>query len=91
MLSFKEFIKIKEEMERVEKRTLRPATIVMGSDGRPKWNFQRKRNRTVSEEEVVNSKNKIKKVTGSKEVRLKNGDKVVIDPKIDQIHVNFMD
>lgn len=68
---------VSEEMQRVEKRSLRPATVTRGRDGRPKWNFQAKRNKTVSE-------NKNKKLKGDKEVALKDGDKVVINPKVDK-------
>ena len=68
---------VNEEMQRVEKRALRTATVTRGKDGRPKWNFQAKRNKTVSE-------NKHKKLKGDKEVALKDGDKVVINPKVDK-------
>ena len=68
---------VSEEMQRVEKRSLRKATITRGKDGRPKWNFQAKRNKTVSE-------NKNKKLKGDKEVALKDGDKVVINPQVDK-------
>jgi hypothetical protein len=68
---------VSEETQRVEKRTLRIATVTRGKNGRPKWNFQPKRNKTVSE-------NKHKKLKGDKEVSLKDGDKVVINPKVDK-------
>jgi hypothetical protein len=68
---------VSEEMQRVEKRALRTATVTRGRDGRPKWNFQAKRNKTVSE-------NKHKKLKGDKEVALKDGDKVVINPRVDK-------
>ena len=55
---------------------MRKASIIKGRDGRPKWNFQAKRGKTVEEE-------KQKKLKGTKEVSLKDGDKVVINPKMD--------